>query len=77
MEASVACQDRDRLGSKEICLGKTNEGVESLPPVLQDLLERSDNLYRRIARLDDVLFGDAAPAAGARGQLDTLARAFK
>ena len=77
MEASQATQDRYRLGSKEICLGKTSEGVESLPPVLQDLLDRSDNLYRRIARLDDVLFGAEAPAAGARGQLDTLARAFK
>src|ERR1700748_76084 len=58
MEAGVALQDRYRLGSKEICLGKTNEGVESLPGRLQELLERSDNLYRRIARLDDVLFGD-------------------
>jgi len=40
------------------------------------LLERSDNLYRRIARLDDVLFGEGAPAAGARGQQDVLAQAF-
>ena len=77
MEASQATQDRYRLGSKEICLGKTTEGVESLPVVLQDLLDRSDNLYRRIARLDDVLFGEAEPAAGARGQMDALARAFK
>jgi regulator of CtrA degradation len=40
------------------------------------LLTRSDNLYRRIARLDDVLFGDASPVAGARGQWDALAQAF-
>ena len=45
--------------------------------MLQDLLDRSDNLYRRIARLDDVLFGAGAPSAGARGQLDALAQAFK
>ena len=34
-----------------------------------DLLGRSDNLYRRIARLDDMLFGDGAKRrhAGARG----------
>ena len=76
MEPGAASQDRYRLGSKEICLGKSAEGVESLPPALQDLLERSDNLYRRIARLDDVLFGDCEPAPGARGQQDTLAQAF-
>jgi regulator of CtrA degradation len=44
---------------------------------LKDLLERSDSLYRRIARLDDILFGEGEPlAAGARGQMDTLAQAF-
>jgi regulator of CtrA degradation len=77
MEADMASQDRYRLGSKEICLGKSAEGIESLPVVLQDLLERSDNLYRRIARLDDVLFSLDQPAPGARGQLDALAQAFK
>lgn len=77
MDASDAAGERYRLGSREICLGGGGEGVDLLPAKLQDLLGRSDNLYRRIARLDDVLFGDAAPAAGARGQLDTLARAFK
>jgi len=76
MEADVASQDRYRLGSKEICLGKSGEGIESLPGALQDLLDRSDNLYRRIARLDDVLFAPGAPVSGARGQLDALAQAF-
>ena len=33
-----------------------------LPAALRDLLARSDNLYRRIARLDDVLFGEASRA---------------
>jgi regulator of CtrA degradation len=76
MEADIASQDRYRLGSKEICMGKSSEGIESLPGTLQDLLDRSDNLYRRIARLDDVLFGAGAPVSGARGQLDALAQAF-
>jgi regulator of CtrA degradation len=76
MEADVAFQDRYRLGSKEICLSRSPETLESLPLILQDLLERSENLYRRIARLDDVLFGGNMPAAGARGQLETLAQAF-
>jgi regulator of CtrA degradation len=76
MEADAASGDRYRLGSKEICLGKSADGVESLPAALRDLLDRSDNLYRRIARLDDVLFGQGAPVAGARGQQDALAQAF-
>src|SRR6201996_8979570 len=57
MEADVASTDRYRLGSKEICLGAAADGVEGLPASLRDLLVRSDNLYRRIARLDDILFG--------------------
>jgi regulator of CtrA degradation len=76
MEADAASSDRYRLGSKEICLGKSADSVESLPLALRDLLERSDNLYRRIARLDDVLFGQGVPTTGARGQQDALAQAF-
>jgi regulator of CtrA degradation len=76
MEEDTASQDRYRLGSKEICLGRSPDTVSTLPAALQDLLERSDNLYRRIARLDDVLFGGKAPAPGARGQMETLAQAF-
>ena len=77
MERSDALHDRYRLGSREICLGVCAEETDELPVQLQDLLGRSDNLYRRIARLDDVLFGEGAVPAGARGQMDTLAQAFK
>ena len=43
-----------------------------LPVALRDLLARSDNLYRRIARLDDVLFGDrrCAPRRARAAQMD-------
>ncbi len=44
---------------------------------LRDLLDRSENLYRRIARLDDILFGEGDAPLGARGHLDTLAQAFR
>ena len=78
MERDDALNDRYRLGSREICLGQCAEDIDPLPAELQDLLSRSDSLYRRIARLDDVLFGEgeAAPA-GARGQMDVLVQAFK
>ena len=77
MERDDALHDRYRLGSREICLGVCAEETDELPMQLQDLLGRSDNLYRRIARLDDVLFGSAEVPPGARGQMDVLAQAFK
>ena len=77
MEADAASNDRYRLGSKEICLGAAAEGAENLPASLRDLLSRSDNLYRRIARLDDILFGGAVPSAPAvQAQINRLEQAF-
>jgi regulator of CtrA degradation len=77
MDAEDAQNERYRLGSKEICFGGgSQEAIESLPKTLQNLLSRSDNLYRRIARLDDVLFGQAEVPPGARGTLAMLERAF-
>jgi regulator of CtrA degradation len=77
MERADAVKERYRLGSREICLGQCAENIALLPEVLKDLLARSDSLYRRIARLDAVLFGeDQTPAPGARAQMDVLAQAF-
>ena len=76
MKAEDAAGERYRLGSKEICLAARSEGVELLPIKLQELLDRSDNLYRRIARLDQVLFGEVAPPQGARGHFNRLEKAF-
>src|ERR1700744_5917802 len=64
MEPEAATNERYRLGSKEICLGQAAEDTGVLPPMLCDLLLRSDNLYRRIARLDDNLFGAAQTPPG-------------
>ena len=77
MERTDAMNERYRLGSREICLGTCAEDTSLLPAELTDLLGRSDSLYRRIARLDDILFGEgeAAPP-GARGQMDALVQAF-
>src|ERR1700704_5601077 len=45
MERTDAMNDRYRLGSREICLGKCAEDTAGLPPELNDLLTRSDSLY--------------------------------
>lgn len=77
MPAEDAQSERYRLGSREICLGAAGAGAELLPETLRDLMERSDNLYRRIARLDDVLFeGGLKAQSGARAQITLLERAF-
>jgi len=77
MKVEDAASERYRLGSKEICLGGgPDDGVDALPKMLQTLLSRSDNLYRRIARLDDVLFGETEAPLGARGALAMLEQAF-
>jgi regulator of CtrA degradation len=76
MDSDMAASDRYRLGSKEICFGGRGESVELLPGTLQDLLSRSDALYRRIARLDDVLFGGKAHQPVMQGHFDRLNQAF-
>jgi len=77
MRFEDASRERYRIGSKEICLGETTEGLESLPLKLQELLRRSGALYRRIARLDEILFGTGAAEAGARGHLNRLEAALE
>ena len=77
MAAEDATDERYRLGSKDICLGAGHDGVDLLPSKLRDLLERSDILYRRIARLDELLFLEGAnPGAGVKEHFSRLEQAF-
>jgi regulator of CtrA degradation len=52
-------EDNWRLGGGEICLKKGAVDPEMLPPYLCDLLRRSERLYRRIARLDDMVASES------------------
>jgi len=76
MTVEDAASERYRLGAREICLGKREDGVDLLPKKLIELLERSDSLYRRVARLDDVLFRQDQPSDGVQSQFAMLAAAF-
>jgi len=76
MDAADAAGDRYRLGSKELCLGGGGDGIDQLPVKLQNLLWRSDSLYRRIARLDDILFRGGGSGPGVKAQFDKLEKAF-
>jgi regulator of CtrA degradation len=76
MTPEDASSERYRLGAREICMGRREEGIDLLPRKLLDLLERSESLYRRIARLDEVLFCNKDETPGARSQFAMLQAAF-
>src|SRR6476660_1333590 len=75
MPASDATDERYRLGSKEICFGGRAVDAAGLPKALQDLLARSESLYRRIARLEEVLLRDTTPQPGVQAQFARLEQA--
>lgn len=54
---SEACRPENRLGSADICgvPGPWRQADVPLPDRLQELLDRSLGLYRRIARLDEMM----------------------
>ena len=51
-------EDDWRLGGIDVCLKESSLPPEKLPPYLCDLLRRSERLYLRIARLDDMVAND-------------------
>lgn len=76
MTPDDAASDRYRLGAREICMGKREEGISDLPRKLRELLDRSESLYRRIARFDDLLFRNPSPSAGVKTHFARLEAAF-
>ncbi|HEY1612269.1 MAG TPA: DUF1465 family protein [Rhizomicrobium sp.] len=77
MRAEDAAGERYRLGSREICFGGREECVDLLPKTLQELLGRSDQLYRRIARIEEALLNAASTGKPAiQDHLDRLQQVF-
>ena len=52
-------EDNWRLGGAAVCLDESELDPDLLPPILSDLLRRSERLYRRIARLDSMVTNEA------------------
>jgi regulator of CtrA degradation len=77
MTPEDAASDRYRLGAREVCMGRREEGMDGIPSKLLELLDRSESLYKRIARLDDILFRQTEPPVdGLKNQFAKLQAAF-
>lgn len=77
IRAEDAAGERYRLGSKEICFGGHKDGIEVLPRTLRDLLSKSEQLYRRIARLEESLLAHASTAKPTvQAQFERLQQSF-
>ena len=55
LSVEEARQPSRRLGNVKVCLGAPYRGAQLLPMKLQDMLERSEDLFRRVLRLDKLL----------------------
>ncbi len=78
MKAEDAASERYRLGAREICLGRREDQMADLPDKLRELLERSESLYRRISRFDDIFFRNVSdvPKDPVQSQFARLEAAF-
>lgn len=79
MTVAEATKDKYRLGAREICTAKRPDAREFLPAKLIDLLDRSEQIYERVDRLDQLIYKGVAEAPApdsVRGQLDKLSAAF-
>ena len=52
LERREIAEERWRLGGHEICLAEPPLDLADLPQALGDLLQRSEQLFKRISRLD-------------------------
>lgn len=77
MSADEARDAKYRIGAKAICTG-TGTPHSELPEQLNSLLERSQNLYLRIDRLDTAMFEalEGLPENPINAQLERLQAAF-
>jgi len=48
--------DDNRLGGREACMDDDGSDDEALPERMRDLLARSQRMYVRVARLDDLMY---------------------
>ncbi len=58
ISAAEVRHDSHRLAAAELCLREAGAVSGYLPPRLKSLMERSERLYRRVRRLDELMMRD-------------------
>ncbi len=78
MEPTEAAEEKYRLSAQEICRGPGMEAADLLPERLVDLLQRSEQLYDRVDRLDTDMYlaDDGEPKERVSDHLSKLEQAF-
>lgn len=60
IEADEPLKQENRLGGREACMDPDGALDEELPERMRDLLDKSQRMYVRVARLDEMLAKSAA-----------------
>jgi regulator of CtrA degradation len=55
ISAEEACEERNRLSGRDVCLDVAAVADDTLPLGLRSLLDRSYRLYQRVARLEEMV----------------------
>jgi regulator of CtrA degradation len=55
ISASEACEEKNRLSGRNVCLDASAADDDRIPPGLRSLLTRSLRLYQRISRLEEMV----------------------
>ncbi|PHR54470.1 MAG: regulator of CtrA degradation rcdA [Robiginitomaculum sp.] len=72
MTIEDACDDKYRLGTET--LRRADLSSDQTPATLLDLIRRTDQVFERISRLDDQIYGEAGRAAQTNVVSDQHAR---
>lgn len=76
MSESEALAEKYELGGREIGRSKRIGGADMLPDALKDLIVRSENIYRRIDRLDAQMRSGEEIEASSLSEQQNRAEAF-
>jgi len=77
MSESEALAEKYELGGREIARSKRIGGADTLPDTLKDLIARSENIYRRIDRLDaQMRSGEKVDSSSSLAEQQERAKAF-
>jgi len=63
MDRADARQKKYRISRDDPALNAAAQRGRGMPEVFLDLVERAENLFERICRLDEAIYGDTAPAS--------------